>query len=90
MLFILNTDIWGITFMGPSGLCDVQATSEGDVARFSSDGMVGGLVVAVVVAVALGVILIYLRWRRQYVYFNIKHYYKYVHNLSLSEALHYK
>ena len=27
MLFILNTDIRGITFMGPSSLCDVQATS---------------------------------------------------------------
>ena len=80
----LNTDIQGITFKGPRGLCDVETTRGGDVERFTSNGMVGGLVVAVVVAVALGVILIYLRWRRPYVYFNIKHYYKYVHNLSLS------
>ena len=40
----------------------------------------------------LGVILVYLRWRRRYVYFNIKHYYKYVHNLSVYNShctLHY-
>ena len=90
--FILNTDIRGITFIDPRGQCDMQATSVGEVARFNSDGIVGGLVVAVVVAVTLGVILVYLRWRRRYVYFNIKHYYKYVHNLSVYNShctLHY-
>ena len=49
------------------------------------------IVVLVVVAVTC-VVLIYMRWRRRYVYFNIKPYSKYAPNLSVYNShytLHY-
>ena len=69
--FILNTDIQGITFMDPDGQCDVQATSVGEVERFDSDAMTGGLVVAVVVVVVTLGVVVYVWWRRRYIYIYI-------------------